>query len=171
MHARDIEEDAPRNDRRVLVETALVPDAAAEVLVRRPPVPEHAVVAEVVERVDVRSAVGVEVDRVAAVRIALVRTRAYAREVVVDRPLRRVRHPDPVPRVAGRDPRRHADEVLDVQVEEVPPVEVLENRAVGRARDPVETADLVSRPPGTLRDLDAAAIENGLGDELLVARH
>ena len=68
----DVEQDAAGDDRRVLVEAALVPDPAAEVLVGRPAVPELPVEAEVVERVDVRAAVRVHVDRVAAVRVPLV---------------------------------------------------------------------------------------------------
>ena len=72
VQAGDVEQHAARDDRRVLVEAALVPDPAAEVRVRRPAVPELPVEAEVVERVDVRAAVRVHVDRVAAVRVLLV---------------------------------------------------------------------------------------------------
>ena len=89
---------------------------------------------------------------------------ADAGEVVVDRALRRVRHPDLVRRVAGRHPRRHPDEVLDVQVEDVRAVEVLEDRLVRLRRDPVQPADLVVGPPGALRDLDAVLLEQRLGN-------
>ena len=162
------EQDAARDDRRILVEAALVPDAAAEVLVRRPPVPVHAVVTEVVEGVDVRAAVRVHVDRIAAVRVLLVRGGADAGEVVVDRPLRRVRHPDPVGRVAGRDPGRHADEVLDVQVEDVPAAQVFEDGLVRLRRDPVQTADLVVLTPGALRDLEPVLLEDRLRNQLVI---
>ena len=52
VHPGNVHEDAAGDHRRILLEPALVPDAAAEILVRRPPVPEQAVVSEVVERVD-----------------------------------------------------------------------------------------------------------------------
>ena len=100
----DVEEDPTRDDRRVVLGAALVPDATAEVLVRRPAVPERPVEAEVVERVDVRPAVRVHVDRVAAVAVLLVHLRRKPGEAVVDRPLRRVRHPDLVLRVSGGEP-------------------------------------------------------------------
>ena len=90
-----------------------------------------------------------------------------AGQVVVDRALRRVRHPDPVRRVARRDPRRHADEVLDVEVEHVAAVEVLEDGAVRLRRDPVEATDLVVRAPRALRDLETVLLENCLVGEAL----
>src|SRR5581483_3110096 len=154
--------------RWVLVEAALVPDAAAELLVRRPAVPEHAVVPEMVERVHVRAAVRVHVDRVPAVRVLLVRGRADAGEVVVDRALRRVGHPDPVRRVAGRHPGRHPDEVLDVEVEDMAAAEVLEDGLVRLRRDPVQPADLVVRPPRALRDLEPVLLEDRLRDQLVI---
>ena len=77
-------------------------------------------------------------------------------------PCGRVRHPDPVRRVAGRHPRRHAEEVVDVQIEEVRAVEVLEDGLVRLRRDPVQPADLVVWPPGALRDLDAVTVQDRL---------
>ena len=80
--------------------------------------------------------------------------------------LRRVRHPDAVRRVAGGDPGGHADEVLDVQVEDVAPVEVVEDRRGRLLGDPVQAPDLVVLAPRALRDLETVLLVDRLGDEL-----
>ena len=92
---------AGSDDRRI--HAADPPGPAAEMLLRRPAVPEVAVVAEVVEAADVRPDVRVHRDRRARVLVPLA--------------LRRVRQPDVVLRVAQPRPRRHAHEVVDGEVE------------------------------------------------------
>ena len=171
MQPGDVEHDAAGDQRRVLLDAALLPHAAAEVLVGRPAVPEHAEVAEVVERVDVRPGVDVHVDRVAAVAVLLVHVRAGAGEVVDDRALRRVRHPDLVLRVLRRGPRRHPEEVFDAEVEHGRAVEPLEDGLLRRGRDPVEAADLVLGPHGLRRHLHAVAIEQRVVRQALALRH
>ena len=96
---------------------------------------------------------------------------ADAGEVVVDRPLRRVRHPDPVPGspAASHDgiPMKYSTFRSNTWL----PVEVVEDRPVRLLRDPVQPADLVVGPPRALRDLDAVAVEDRVGLQLGIARH
>ena len=82
---------------------------------------------EVVEGVEVRPAVDVHLDRVAGVRVLLEQVRRDARQAVDDGAVGRVRHPDVVDRVTGRDPGRHALEEVDGEVEDVPAVEAAED--------------------------------------------
>ncbi len=149
---------------------ALVPDPAAEVLVRRPAVPEHAVVAEVVERVDVRAAVRVQVDRVAAVRVLLVRTSRPTPE--------RLSLIDPcgvcvIQIPYGGSPAATQDgmpmKYSTFRSKTWRAVEVVENRRVRLGRDPVQPADLVVRAPRALRHLQAVLVDDRLGNELAIA--
>src|SRR4051812_3880187 len=165
VHPRDVEQDAARDHGRVVLRSALVPDAAAEIAVGGPAVPERPVMSDMVQRVDVRAAVRVHLDRVAAVGVGLVDLGSGAGRVVVHGSLRRVRHPGRVGRVAGADPRGHVDEVVDVQVEDVRTAQVLEDGPPALRGDPVQAADLVLRAPGTLRDLQAVLLEDGLRDQ------
>ena len=72
MKACDIEERTASDHRRVVLETALVPDAASEILVGRPTIPERPVMTQMIERVDMCTAVRVHVNRVSAVAVLLV---------------------------------------------------------------------------------------------------
>ena len=63
---------------------------------------------------------------------------------------------------------RHADEVLDVEVEDVPPVEMVEDRRVRLGRDPVQPPDLVVLAPRALRDLETVLLVDRLGNELRI---
>ena len=141
-----------------------------EVLLGRPAVPEAPEEAEVVEGVHVRAAVGVEGDRVAAVAVLLVHLWARPGEVVVDRALRRMGHPHVELGIARGRPGRHADEVVDREVEDLRAVERLEDRLLRLGRDPVQAPDLVVGPPGAFRDLDAVLLQNGLVGQLLLRR-
>jgi hypothetical protein len=72
--------------------------------------------AEVVERVDVGTGVGVHEDHVTGVADPPVDLSAHAVEIVDGGAVRRVAHEDLVGRVPGRLEARHADEVVDAEV-------------------------------------------------------
>ena len=115
-------------------------------------VPDLAVVAPVVQRIDMRAAVGVHREHVAGIADLLVDLAGLPGQVVDHRAGRGVRHPDLVGRVAGRDPGRHPHEVFDRQVIDARRVDPRED-ALARVRgDQVEAADLVVGAVGTGAD-------------------
>ena len=67
VQRRNVEHDAAGDDRRVRVGAGLAPSAAAEMLSVAEAVEDAAVVAEMIESIDVGAGVGVERDRVARV--------------------------------------------------------------------------------------------------------
>ena len=83
-------------------------------------------------------------------------------------PCGRVRHPDPVRRVAGGDPRGHADEVLDVEVEHVRPVEVVEDRR-GSSRGVIQFSRPISSrgPQGLFETLTPPRLRTASGTSSL----
>ena len=155
MHASDIDYHTAADDRRIVLGTTDEPVAAAEVVLLVPAVPEHAVVAKVVERVEVRAAVRVHLDCVTRIRVRLEQLGVDAGQAVDDRAIRRVRHPDVVDRIAGGDPGRHALEVIDGEVEDLGSVEARQQLGLPRRIHPVETTDLVVFPPRALRYLSS----------------
>ena len=163
----DVEDDAARDQRRVVVCAAHRPGAAAEMLLGAEPVPVMVVVAEVDQRVYVRSEMRVHRDGVAAVRVLAVHVGAHPGGVVGDGAVRRVRHRDLIRRIAEGLERRHAHEVVDRQVEDVGTAGSREQGQRRLGRDPVQPADLVARAPRAPRHANAVALEQRLVRQLL----
>jgi hypothetical protein len=97
----------------MLVGPGLAPGAAAEVLVVREAVEDTAVIAEMVEGIDMRASMGIHRDRVPGIGDQFVAGLADAHDVVGLLPARRVRHPDLVGLVLGAEPAGHPDEIVN----------------------------------------------------------
>src|SRR5258708_19211256 len=116
VHGGDVEQDAAGKDRRLLFGATLAPDTTSEMIVGGEVVEDGAVVAEMIERIDVSAAVGIHRDAVAGVRGKRVGILALFHAVADDLALRRVRHPDLVGLVSGPGPAWHADEMIDGKI-------------------------------------------------------
>jgi len=143
VHGRDVQQDAAGKDRRLLFSATLAPDTTSEMIVSGEVVEDGAVVAEMIEGIDVSAAVGIHRDAVAGVGDQRVGILALFHAVADDLALRRVRHPYLVGLVSGAGPARHADKMIDGKIVDLGGVGPAQDRRSRVCVDQVQHANFV----------------------------
>ncbi len=129
--------------------------------VRAKPVPDPAVQAEVVERVDMGAGVAVHREGRAGVAGAGVQGIAHAHRIVDFGAAWCMRHPELVVRIARALPAGHADVVVGGQVVGAAAVDARQDRGAGFGRDQVEAADFIVGAPRAGADFAGMTVDRG----------
>jgi hypothetical protein len=143
MQGGDVEHDAARDDRRMFVGPCLAPGATSKMIVDGEAVEDLAVIAKVVEGIDVRSRMGVHRDGITGIGHEIVCRRTDTHHVVHLFAPRRMGHPDLIRLIFSAEPARHPDEIVDRKVVHVRRVRPVHDRFAGFAGDEIEHSDLI----------------------------
>ncbi len=143
-----VDQDPPADEGRQAIGPGHPPVQAPQVVVGGEAIPDGAVVAEVVEGVDVGPAVGEHRHRIRRPRHQLVLGPADTHRIVHHRPPGGVDHPDVVGRLATGGPGGHVHEQVDRQVEHPAAVGPGQLVAGDRGCEEVDHPHLVVAPEG-----------------------